>query len=234
MQKKHLPMHIPLITNKAGKTHRSRATALRMFICVAVACFCASSCGQQAPGIAGNRPLHKGEKVIIVLQPLSYTGQFINTLKDSIPKYYPVTVQVAGNVDMPSNAWYAPRQRYKADVLLGFLQSLKPPQARLVLGITGKDISTRKGTNPDYGIMGFGLQPGDACVVSLYRLQKNNPSSGLLFQRLFKTVIHEMGHNFGLPHCPDNHCIMADAEGTLKQDNETGLCANCKKKLSLQ
>ena len=234
MQKKPLLIPIHLITNKAGKTYRTCATAVQVFICAAVACFFASSCGQKAPGIAGNWSLHKGEKVIIMLQPLLFTGQFVNTLKDSIPKYYPVTVQVAGNVNMPSNAWYAPRQRYKADVLLGFLQTLKPPQARLILGITGKDISTRKGQNPDYGIMGFGLQPGDACVVSLYRLQKNNPSNSLLFQRLLKTVIHEMGHNFGLPHCPDNHCIMADAEGTLKQDTETGLCASCKKKLGLQ
>ena len=177
---------------------------------------------------------HTGVTTLVVLQPLYYTGKFLPQLKDSIPKYYPVSVTIASGVNLPLNAWYAPRARYKADTILSFLSTIKPAEARIITGITDKDISTRKGTNADYGIMGLGLQPGYTCVVSTFRLQKGSPNDNLLFQRLLKTVLHEIGHNFGLPHCANKHCLMADAEGTLNQDNETGLCDECKSKLGLK
>ncbi len=81
--------------------------------------------------------------------------------------------------------------------------------------------------------MGLGNQPGFASVVSTYRLQKGDVAEKLFMQRLLKTVVHEIGHNFGLPHCPNEHCIMADAKGKLNQDEETGLCGECRKKLKL-
>jgi len=193
-----------------------------------------SSCGQQTSHIDNKWLPHKTGGTVIVLQPLSYQGKFLTGLKDSIPKYYPVTVNIAAPVNLPGNAFYAPRNRYKADTILNFIQQIKPAGTRLIVGITGKDISTRKGNNADYGIMGFGFQPGYACVVSIFRLQGDNPTEKLLFQRLLKTVLHEMGHNFGLAHCPNKHCIMADAKGELNQDNETGLCDVCQKKLNLQ
>lgn len=170
----------------------------------------------------------------MLIQPLAQadTG-LLQTLKDSIPKYYPVSVTFAAEVNMPAGAYYKPRNRYKADSILGYLHKIKPAACRIIAGITTKDISTRKGNIDDYGVMGFGLQPGDVCVTSLYRLYKGNPSDHLLAQRLLKTVVHELGHNFGLAHCPNKTCIMADAEGKLNQDNETNLCAECRKKLKL-
>jgi archaemetzincin len=154
-------------------------------------------------------------------------------LKDSIASYYPVTVRLAPQVGLPANAYYKPRNRYKADLLIGFLHTLKPAGARIISGVTCKDISTRKGTITDFGVMGLGLTPGDVCVTSIYRMQGDKPSSQLLARRLLKTVVHELGHNFGLQHCPNKSCIMADAEGKLNQDNETGFCPQCRKRLSL-
>jgi len=203
--------------------------------CLLLVCYCLlSACGQQDAKVDFNRLQQKGIKILVVLQPLSYNGQLLPGLMDSIEKYYPVSVTLSTSINLPANAWYPPRKRYKADSILGFLQSIKPAQLRSVVGITDKDISTKKGNNADYGIMGLGLQPGKVCVVSTFRLLKGNPTPALLFQRLLKTVLHEMGHNFGLPHCPNKHCIMADAEGSLNQDNETGLCEVCRKKIGLQ
>ena len=196
--------------------------------CLAVAC-------NQHSATVNFTVLQKaGIKSVVVLMPLSYNGKFLAELKDSVEKYYPIVVTLANRVNLPAGAWYPPRKRYKADSILAYLGYVKPPNARLVAGITDKDISTRKGANPDYGVMGLGLKPGAACVVSTFRLQKNNPPNKLLFQRLLKTVVHEIGHNFGLPHCPNKHWIMADAAGILNQDNETGLCEICRKKIGLR
>lgn len=185
--------------------------------------------------IDNNKWLPKSpQETVVLIQPLAQvdTG-LLQTLKDSIPKYYPVSVTLAAPVNMPAGAYYKPRNRYKADSILGYLHKIKPADCRIIAGITVKDISTRKGGIEDYGVMGLGLQPGDACVTSLYRLYKDNPSEQLFARRLLKTVVHELGHNFGLPHCPDKHCIMADAEGKLSQDNEAGLCSKCRKRLNL-
>ncbi len=197
--------------------------------CVLLLVCLAAACGQQATTVNFATLQKAALKPGIVLQPMCYNGKFLSALKDSIEKYYPVSVTLSYSINLPANAWYPARKRYKADAILGFLQSIKPAQARCVVGITDKDISTKKGNNADYGVMGLGLQPGKVCVVSTYRLQKNYPPDKLLFQRLLKTVVHEIGHNFGLPHCPNKHCIMADAEGSLNQDKETGLCIVCKR-----
>jgi archaemetzincin len=173
-------------------------------------------------------------ETVVILQPLSAVpNDLLLMLKDSIPNFYPVSVRIAKPVSMPLMAYYKPRNRYKADSILAFLQQIKPAGIRIVAGITALDISTRKDTVNDYGVMGFGLRPGYVCVVSTFRLVKDTPSQPLLFQRTLKTIVHELGHNFGLLHCTNKHCIMADAKGKLNQDNETGLCAKCRKMLNL-
>ena len=43
-------------------------------------------------------------------------------------------------------------------------------------------------------------------------------SEALVRERLWKVAIHELGHTLGLPHCPNNGCLMQDAHGTVKTD----------------
>lgn len=174
------------------------------------------------------------KKTTVLLQPLGVLPNgLLSMLQDSVPHYLPVSITIGLGADRPAFAYYQPRNRYKADSLLVFLKTRHVTGANIVAGITAKDMSTHKGTIADYGIMGLGLQPGNECIISTYRLYKSNPSQQLLQQRLLKTVVHELGHNFGLPHCPNKHCIMADADGRLTQDNEDALCDDCKRKLRL-
>lgn len=76
----------------------------------------------------------------------------------------------------------------------------------------------------NYGVMGLGFMPGNACVISSFRLgDKKN-----LHERLYKVAIHELGHNNGLPHCKEDSCYMMDAEGKMKLDNEHFFCNQCR------
>jgi archaemetzincin len=75
----------------------------------------------------------------------------------------------------------------------------------------------------DWGVMGLGLQPGNACVISSFRLSKTD-----LRNQLFKVAIHELGHTQGLPHCRNLSCFMRDAEGKNPIDQETDFCPKCK------
>lgn len=171
---------------------------------------------------------------IIVFQPLGkFSDENLQFLKDSISKFYAVTVALAKEMNPPKNAWYQPRQRWIADSIIAKLKKTNIDSIRLTVGLMEEDISTKKGNVNNYGIMGLGYQPGTACVVSAFRLSRNIHSKQILQLRLFKVVAHEMGHNFGLPHCTDQHCIMVDAEGKMKLEGEKYLCNECKGKLKI-
>lgn len=184
-------------------------------------------------------PIDKGrtkgqQKQIVILQPLhSFSAKTLLYLKDSIEQFYPVKVIVAPIKEFPVNVYYKPRNRYRADSTIKWLKQIVSDSVRLIVGITDEDISTSKGLYKDYGVM-LGYRPGKACVVSTVRLRKSATSAQQLQLRIFKVVVHEIGHNFGLPHCPDQSCIMVDAEGKMKLDDEKGLCTGCKRKISFK
>lgn len=171
---------------------------------------------------------------IIQLQPLGkFATADLQYLKDSIERFYPVQIQICPSQPLPTQAYYAPRNRYRADSIIAWLKLQKPDSIRTIVGLTTVDVSTTKAKFKDYGVMGLGYQPGPSCVISTFRLQSQTKSYKQIQQRLFKVVAHELGHNFGLKHCPNQHCIMVDAEGKMKLDGEKDLCANCKAQLTI-
>lgn len=123
---------------------------------------------------------------------------------------------------MPGFAFYKPRNRYRADSLIGWLRD-RAGKNEVYLAVTSQDISTTKDKNPDHGVMGLGFMPGKACIASEYRLRNK--------KNLFKVAIHELGHTTGLPHCPVKTCYMRDAEGGNPTDEETGFCPDCTRHL---
>ena len=140
---------------------------------------------------------------------------------DSLKKINPNTTLVK-TMPLPSSAFYAPRNRYRADSLINYLSRLGNA-GTVIIGLTDKDISTTKDNLRDWGIMGLGFQPGDACVISTFRLSKAR-STG----QFYKLALHELGHTEGLPHCSNKTCLMRDAEGSNHLDEERGFCEPCK------
>lgn len=187
------------------------------------------SCNQH--GNTAANPVQK-EKSIIVIQPLSqFSDEQLAFLEDSIAKFYSVRVMITSQQKPPTTAWYAAKQRWRADTIIAFYKKLTADTVRLTAALTSDDISTTKDNIYDYGIMGLGYTPGKACVISTFRLKKNSENPKAFSMRLFKVMVHEIGHNFGLPHCTNQQCIMVDAEGKMKLDGEKGLCESCKQKL---
>lgn len=158
----------------------------------------------------------------IVLIPLGkVTDAFIKESFTQL-KNYVSTVELRKAEPMPRSAYYRPRARYRADKLLDWLRGRAKPN-EIWIGITMNDISTTKGTYYDYGVMGLGSCPGQACVASNHRVRNK--------KYFFKVMIHELGHTTGLPHCPVKTCYMTDADGGDPTANENGFCDKCKKHL---
>jgi len=162
------------------------------------------------------------DSVVIDIQPFDDVSEkLVNGVMIDLKKIYPY-VELKKSVAIPKQAYYAPRNRYKADSLLIFLLK-NTEKHHVVIGLTSKDISTTKGDVLDWGVMGLGFCPGNSCVVSTFRLNKSNIS-----EQLFKTCIHELGHTQGIGHCPDKGCFMRDAEGENPTDEEKYFCHKCK------
>ena len=170
-------------------------------------------------------------KFIIALLPYKhFDSTLLSNVKKEVEVFYNCKTILLPENSLPVNAFYAFRQRYKADSLLLFQKKLVNDTIKSVVGFTSKDISTSQELIADWGVFGLGYCPGEACVVSTYRLQKSAKTKEQLQERLTKVVLHELGHNLGLPHCIfDKECLMTAASGTIQQvDREKKwICGHC-------
>jgi archaemetzincin len=166
----------------------------------------------------------------IAIQPLGpFDSSMINLMIPEIKSQFDnPKIVVLKPISLPIKAYYKPRSRYRAEILLEFLDSLRNFRYTKIIGLTQTDISTTKGSYEDWGIFGLGAISAGPCIVSTYRLKKNATEKEFN-QRFCKVVIHELGHTFGLDHCPAETCIMTDYKGTIKSldKSEKDFCAKC-------
>ena len=113
-----------------------------------------------------------GSHIIIDIQPFSDISKTeVAYVFAELKKVYPYVVLKPATA-LPRSAYYPPRNRYRADSLINFLG--RATQAgHVTIGITSKDISTSKGIYTDWGVMGLGFCPGNACVASSFRLTRS-------------------------------------------------------------
>ena len=173
---------------------------------------------------------------LVCIQPLGRYDQTLLGKAISGLKYmYGFRIRVLDRADMPSQAYYKPRRRYRADKLLDFLEAdaMKGTDCTIMVGFTNLDISIAKGEHKDWGIFGLGSSFQQACVISTFRLGRKTKSKRTRIIRTIKVVNHEVGHVLGQGHCATDRCLMNDARGKISTvDNETGqLCELCRKEI---
>ena len=157
----------------------------------------------------------------------------VELVRRALEAVYSSSVTVMPRVELPRSAFYAARSRYRAEKLLEFLRPRLPDGALRIAGITASDISTTKGPHADWGILGLATIDGAVCVLSTFRCHRGAKSAEHARIRFAKTAVHELGHTFGLEHCPNRGCLMEDGGGSvLTTDRERDLCAVCRKRLS--
>lgn len=152
----------------------------------------------------------------------------IQELKDRLQKQLPVEISVLNTIPIPASAYYKPRQRYIADNLLVFLKEINQGRFEKIIGVTTKDISTRKGDVVNWGILGLGTCPGEACVISSFRAGRNKVINDIFIKRMTTLALHELGHTYGLEHCPSETCLMKDAKGKMNLDDGDYYCNKCR------
>lgn len=168
--------------------------------------------------------------VHIDLQPFGdFTQKEANQLKEELEKHlvpiYLSEIEVLPQKDIPASCLYKPRNRYWAGKILGFLKQQNQGSDFVTIGLTHRDISTSIHGQYNYGIMGLSFRPGNACVISTFRLKRKDD--------LWKVTTHEFLHSRGLPHCKKDNpkCLMQDAHGKNTFYMKNGLCQDCQKSL---
>lgn len=182
------------------------------------------TCNSTPPQSKQNVPV----RTQVVIQPLGEVEEsLLQTTKLAIESKINVTARISKPVPLPASAYYPPRRRYRADQILNFLNGQKSRVGDKILAVTMVDVSTAKPPHADWGVFGLGILGGKSCVVSTYRLNKPGPKT--LRERVAEVALHEVGHTFGLEHCPTPGCLMNDAEGSIKSiDSSSGdFCPTC-------
>lgn len=182
-------------------------------------------------------------KTVIAIQPIGTVAAYkLSEAHRALEEAYQCRVVMLQSISPASEAFVNIKTpRYRADKLIARLKENKPDTLDYIIGITEYDISTTKrdalgrikepkSRYEDFGIFGLGYCPGKSCIVSSYRLGTNTDN---VKSRLAKICVHEIGHNLGLPHCPEKKCVMADAVEKLSTvDEESGvLCEKCSKRI---
>ncbi len=207
------------------------------------------------------KPLHKVLLILILLtgcqskslkdrtvyvQPLGKVPVLLtDTIQKAIQHTYGMKMVLSQSVPLPPSCFVQIKSpRYRADCLIEYLDLQRNKKIDYVLGFTTLDISTTKRDGlgrvqqpesryGDWGVMGLAYCPGHAAVVSTFRLKGD---ASKLTSRCVKVVLHEVGHNLGLPHCPNKRCVMTDAVESIRTVDhaQAALCAQCQKKIGLR
>jgi len=132
----------------------------------------------------------------------------------------------------PEDALDRKRGQYSSTKILRWIVTTMASGPTKVLGITDVDLFIPVLTY----VFGEAQVPGAAAVVSTARLRftyDERPASPPLVEaRLLKECLHELGHTFGLVHCPDSVCLMSRSNSVLDVDQKAArFCRDCHQRL---
>lgn len=181
---------------------------------------------------AANEP---AAREVLVVPLGEVTALEVSVVESALAAFYSVTVRTGERMALPRRAYYAKRGRYRAEKLLEALQQSGKGGGQepfRVLGLANVDISTTKGNVEDWGILGLATIDGRVGVLSSFRCRRGAKGRPQIAHRLGKTAVHEVGHTFGLEHCPNVGCVMEDGKGSVfTTDREYDLCSTCRERL---
>lgn len=165
---------------------------------------------------------------VIAVLPFTDTNHALNlAVCTSLEKRIKIPVILLAPVSLPSNAFLIPRNRYRAGSLLAYGKSFNNGKYARILMITTADISIPKNGHASWGIMGLAEMGGGPAVISSARPKRTAESREHLIQQMLVLALHELGHTWSLPHCPQTGCLMKDAEGKMNLDWSDQYCNSC-------
>ena len=152
----------------------------------------------------------------------------LDQLKERISIRSGLICKVSPCMQNPKYAFDEERCQYNSKLILKYLIKSCPRDTLRLIGVTNVDLYV---PILKY-VYGLSIMEGQCSVISLYRLRPqfyNHPSNtSLLISRLEKVALHELGHSFGLIHCPDRRCVMYSSTRIEDTDyKQSDFCPTC-------
>jgi archaemetzincin len=119
--------------------------------------------------------------------------------------------------------------RWLATTIMNNTKSYDP--TKIILGICNFDAYS-SGLN---FVFGQASLTGDVAVIYLPRLRQEfyglGADTSIFIERVLKEATHEVGHAFGLDHCPKRFCVMHFSNSLVDTDHKAkDFCNICRKK----
>lgn len=113
-------------------------------------------------------------------------------------------VTILPGINVISDSKVEGLNRYHSNIIFDTLESMFSEKDGKVVVLTNVDICTDvEGYGKNWRVFGVSKMFGKFSVVSTYGMERN------VNDLLKKTVVHELGHSFGLPHCTlEDKCLM--------------------------
>lgn len=161
--------------------------------------------------------------------------KLLEKLGKNLEKKFGLPTKIVSPIPVPDYTYSKMRKQYDGSKILQELNRMDFLDAEKILGICQVDLFAE-----DLNfIFGQAEAPGNVCLISLFRLDPKfyykRPnlvanSQEIFYQRILKEAIHELGHTYGLSHCPDSKCVMhfsnTLSDTDTKQEN---FCQKCGK-----
>lgn len=169
----------------------------------------------------------------ITFEPLGHIGDGITeTLKDSVGRIFGCPTEIGSGICDLAPTHDPTRNQYLSSNLLALLR--KPQRNERVVGITEVDLFVPR---LDY-VFGQAEPSSGRAIVSLCRLRQEYyglaTDEAVFYDRAVKEIVHELGHTFGLGHCPDNRCVMHFSNSLADTDlKKAQFCKRCRPRIIL-
>jgi archaemetzincin len=163
----------------------------------------------------------------IYIQPIGNVGNgLLDHLAAQLEAFYGYPCRVASSICIPEFSFNHGRGQYNAEILVTELSDRMAVDAMKLLGVVDADLFV-----PGLNFV-FGLAAGNISVISIARLKPlhsgEKENKILFWERVLKEAIHELGHTFGLHHCPDIRCVMHFSNNLEDTDiKSSGFCRVC-------
>jgi archaemetzincin len=170
----------------------------------------------------------------IILAPIGDIEESVlDVLEKDLAATFSCQVERRDPIPIPEGAFHPARKQYRASLILKMLpgQTFK---GKRDIGLAIADVDLyAEGLNFVFGQAEFG---GPFAIISISRLRQSFyslPENRAIFlERTIKEAVHELGHVFGLEHCPDPECVMHFSNSLSDTDRKSAsFCSRCRARL---
>jgi len=169
--------------------------------------------------------------VKITLKPLgNIADEIMEKLKDRVGGVFHCPVEIKAGFSDLAQVYNPERKQYLSSNMLASLGEAEREER--VVGIADVDLYVPRLNF----VFGEADMVSGAAIVSLFRLRQEYyglaPDEALFLERATKEIVHELGHTFGLGHCPSNKCVMHFSNSLADTDLKgASFCSSCRPKI---